>query len=213
MYAKRLATFVLLAVTLTAATTWADSLTIKPGKDPQPGTQPLIFDQAGLLNSGMEVQATTQGSSGLVLDYWGAQPLMTTPDGVGRMTSAAFDFNSLTIKPNQPGASFTSYSFDVNTVDGASGTLTITVDLLNGSPVTEAVGIDSGDNFFTILAGAGQQIIGINLASTVGLKDIGQERVGGLLQPSSVPEPASLMLFGSGLVGLITRFRQRRQQS
>ena len=209
MHRLRFPALLILAVTVAAPVTWADSLTIIPDYVAQRWMQPLIFHQPGMLDSGPEVQATTL-QSGFVVDFSGTQPLTTTADGVGVMTSTTFSFTSLTIKPNRPGATFTDYGFNVNTVDGASGKLTITVNLLNGNPITETFAIGKGQNYFTILAADGQEITGISLSSTTALRGVGMDRIGGVLTPSA-PEPASLFLFGSGLAGLGACLRRRRR--
>jgi hypothetical protein len=204
----RLALLVLLAFGVTATLAWPDSITIEPGNNPQSGGANVLFNQPGLLSSGTEVQGATQ--SGFVVDFSGSESLMTPAKGQARITAADGDFSGLTIKPNQAGTTFTDYIFDVRTLNNASGTLTITVDPVSGTPITDTFSIGRGENFFTILAS--EAVASVNLSSTVGLESIEHNRLSGI-SSAPIPEPTSLLLFGSGLAGLATRLRRRKDRS
>lgn len=210
MHKIRLALLVLLAFGLTATVAWADSITIELGNHPQSGEANVLFNPSGLLNSGTEVQGATQ--SGFVVDFSGSESLMVPAKGQARITAADGDFTSLTIKPNQAGATFLNYIFNVHTLKNASGTLAITVHPVSGSAVTDTFSIGHGENFFTILASPAEMIASINLSSTVELSAIEQNRLIGM-SGTPVTEPASLLLFGSGLVGLGTKLRRRKKSS
>jgi len=209
----------LLALSLTAAVCKADLVTIDPGNHPQPGDEEnIFFDQPGLIDSGMTVQGAAH--SGAVLDFTANEPIVAAAHGQARITAAAADsgFTDMTIH-STTGVFFSDFIFNVHTVGNASGTLTDTVDLAKGGPVVENFKLDNGENFFTILAASGEDITSVNLSSSVDLNSIEQARLSGIGSPSGsgsgsggtpTPEPASMLLLGSGLLGLGTHFRKHK---
>ena len=90
--------------------------------------------------------------------------------------------------------------------------LTITVTEDNGTINTFSMLAlsGSGQNFFTITALAGQRIRNVNIASSVELGDVAQVRIGGA-QNNPIPEPTTMLLLGSGLVGVFAKVRRRRR--
>jgi hypothetical protein len=84
--------------------------------------------------------------------------------------------------------------------------------LAGGQVFNQVFTVDTnGENFFGIEAAEGAVINSVTVNGLGGttFQDISQWRLGGFAQPNSVPEPASLFLLGSGLVGSAGALRRR----
>lgn len=109
------------------------------------------------------------------------------------------------------GQSFTSLAFNLNNVQGAIGSLMITTMEINGNITQTEFAIANGSNFFGVAAINGQQIFSVTVGPGVALQDLRQVRIGGDATPvGEVPEPASMLLLGFGLIGIAARARRKR---
>ena len=198
-----------LALTFAGAATARADIIIATGNNPQP-------DENVLLNTGVTGNPIfgTTNQTGTSVRFSSNENLTAPANGQARIEAADGTLTQLTV--DLPGATFTSLILNIDAA--AAGSVNFVVTENNGQQTqgTFALGA-SGQNFFTITAINGQRISSVafttNVAMTVtNVDDVAQIRIGGA-QPTTapVPEPVTMVLFGTGLAGIAARVRRRRK--
>jgi PEP-CTERM motif len=107
---------------------------------------------------------------------------------------------------------FTRAVFNINAATDGSVVIHVEgVNITGGFFEDDFVVDANGQNFFTVTAINGQLMTSISLTGIGGatFQDVRQVRLGGSDIVETVPEPASMLLLGSGLIGAAAGFRKR----
>ena len=203
------------AITLASAASARADIIVMTGVNNQ-GTDNVLLTDAtdvavveGTVNSGLfGVNFTSSSGTGLLNADASGQAVITPGTGNDPFTSIRFFLDD--------NATFTRAVFNLNSaVTGQAQLLVTGINLESGQLFTEVVSVDAnGENFFTVDAINGQLMLSIEILALgdVEFQDLRQVRIGGTgVAQQPVPEPMTMLLFGTGLAGVAARVRRNRR--
>ncbi len=207
---------------MASSTTWADPITITVGNPGNQGTDNVLFNNGSLVHSGLLVQGDFNGAgAGHIVDF-------TSASGTGNLGVSGGQavlvggtgntpFRNVTVQLEN-GATFTKLILNIDVTNGLQPPtqvqFTVNYTLSGGQVFNQVFSVDTnGQNFFGIQAAEGAVInsVTVQALGNTTFAQINQWRLGGFgdAPQNPVPEPASLFLLGSGLVGAAGAMRRR----
>jgi len=188
-------------VVFSVTTAKADSVTFTVGNNPQSDEENILLS-SGL--SGTTVFGLTNQTQLQVAFSSTTDTLVEPSSGQARVEALDGLLNNVTI--SIPNGTF--HDIILNPFFG-SGTAEVTVVTANSETFSFSYNLSNGQNFLTIVADPGTSIFSVTVSAPGGFTDLRQPRISGAAE--NVPEPATMLLFGTGLLGIATAFRKFRR--
>jgi hypothetical protein len=189
------------------------AIIISDGNNPQPPEYNVLLNNG---DSGLQVEGTFAAFPGLDAVFTSTQMLSAPASGQARVTVLTDDVLTNVTLSLSNGYTFGDVIFALNAPGGPGPNPTYSITANGTSTNSVASGtITTGNQFFTIVA-TDETMSSINIVSS-GLEDIRQVRYSLITAPDGgggggggeIPEPATMALLGSSLVGLALYRRYR----
>jgi hypothetical protein len=188
-------------IVFSVTTAKADNVTFTVGNNPQQDEENILLNSGlnGITVFGLTNQTNLQVAFSSTTDT-----LVEPSSGQARVEALDGLVNNITI--SIPNGTF--HDIILNPFFG-SGTADVTVVTSNNESFTFSYSLSNGQNFLTIVADPGTEIFSVTISAANGFTDLRQPRISGAAAAGSVPEPTTMLLFGSGLLGIATAFRKK----
>jgi hypothetical protein len=190
----------------------------------------ILFNTATTVLGGSTILGVTNQSDIPILFSTTGDTFTVNQTGGGQANLTATDgfLDDLTVQVGTPpGGNFTAFVYNLDAAGSGTATFTINaLDSLGGAEVFTSVPLAitaSGQNFFLFEASNGEVITSIGFTSSPGTNIQGvvfDQNISSITQPriavvpgTTIPEPASLALFGIGLLGLGLVNRRQKKSS
>ncbi len=188
-----------LATLVLIASAYGDAI-FATGNHPQPDEENILFQTAQM---GTTVDGFTNQSNTLV-QFSSTTDTLIASGGQSDVDAMDGLINNVTV--TVPGHTFLDLIF--NPFKPASANDLVVTAVTNDGTFTFTYGDTNGDNFLTIRTINGQTISSVTIDSASGFQDLKQPRISGISGVTIVPEPSSLLLLGSAVLGLAAVLRR-----